>query len=53
MAEEQMCEGFVGLDLIARYGCRVRPIGSSHSIAGSKKGRNPARQFKCMMARAR
>ena len=34
--EEQKCEG--------------SPIGSSHSIASSKKGRNPARQFKCMMA---
>ena len=51
MAKEQMCEGSAGCERPVRV--KGSPIGSSHSSAGSKKGRNPARQFKCMMARAR
>ena len=41
MAEEQMCEGFVGLDLIARYGCRVRPLGHPIHLPVQKREEIP------------
>jgi len=37
MAEEKMCEGFVGLDLIARYGYRVLPLGHPIQLPVQKR----------------